>query len=91
MNQCLPLTTQGAGACKSVPASHHTGQEHVNQCLPLTTRVAGAVVLPQVMVHCEDGCLPLHSEQTYNAFSEDRVWMTLVQIGAVSVVVLVIT
>ena len=39
--------------------------QHVNQCLPLTTRVAGAVVLPQMMVHCEDGCLQMHSKQTW--------------------------
>ena len=32
------LSPHGAGACESVSASHHTGQEHVNQCLLLTTR-----------------------------------------------------
>ena len=34
VNQCLPLTTQGAGACKSVPASHHTGGR---SCCPSTS------------------------------------------------------
>ena len=63
MNQCLPLTTQGAGACESVSASHHTGKEDVNQCLPLTTQGAGACESVSASHHTGkehvNQCLPL--------------------------------